>query len=635
MADANRFPSLTELTYFQWSNKTAPTPTLARAVATTDTTIYFSAAPLDKSLAVITTPFVMGAKIVTGQYKGYTVLIYCANGADGTSGLSATGSVVGIAHNGLDYTVADADTAVAIPAGSPIFCADTAVLQTLLVSALQGSRATGGNSIAIGDETTATKSIKNANAAGVKKEWLFHDGINAGYSDDGTTLVNFADVSASVLVKNSATDSTAGYLSNKQTSASGRITLTTVGGGGDEDLDFDLAMTATDAEINQALDGVSANVTATNLNTLTGGSTADGLHTHTGLPTVQFTAGETLVAGDQVYIKGLAATTLTADEDSYVEEANPTTNFGANIAIETRGTASAVKRAFIHFDISGEEASVTKAYLKVYASAAFVCSTGRKVRAYLPSGTWAESTVTYANQPGITAVVADPAADFYNNYGTGLAVYYDVTTIYNDYWSANNYGVELRWSDETGATNYSANFHSSEGATSNLRPQLIIFQDDGNYGRVYKSSSNATAAGIKGTVLVGGAAGATVTVAFDGVVEGLTGLTPYALYKADTSGGLTLATNALDAQYLALSATQAKLLDKRKEYATDILSVTQSIGDMDIALTALPAGMILDNITATSGDTVAYTQDGIFTGVTDTPSATTVGTVGITAVDIL
>lgn len=153
MADATSYPSLTELTYFQWSNPTAPTPTLARSVATDDTTVYFSAAPKDKDLAVITDPFLMGAKIVTGTYKGYTLLIYCPNGADGTDGLSATGVTVGIAHNGLDYTTADSDLAVSAPAGSPIFCADTAVLQSLMVSALQGSIATGGSDLRVGAET--------------------------------------------------------------------------------------------------------------------------------------------------------------------------------------------------------------------------------------------------------------------------------------------------------------------------------------------------------------------------------------------------------------------------------------------------------------------------------------------------
>jgi hypothetical protein len=39
-------------------------------------------------------------------------------------------------------------------------------------------------------------------------------------------------------------------------------------------------LTATAAEINQALDGISANVTDTNLNTLTGGGSADALHDH-------------------------------------------------------------------------------------------------------------------------------------------------------------------------------------------------------------------------------------------------------------------------------------------------------------------------------------------------------------------
>lgn len=55
-----------------------------------------------------------------------------------------------------------------------------------------------------------------------------------------------------------------------------------------------ISLTATATEINQALDGISANVTYTNLNTLTAGSSsnADSLHTHTGLAK-QYTQGFT------------------------------------------------------------------------------------------------------------------------------------------------------------------------------------------------------------------------------------------------------------------------------------------------------------------------------------------------------
>ena len=42
-------------------------------------------------------------------------------------------------------------------------------------------------------------------------------------------------------------------------------------------------VTTSATELNQALDGISANVTAANLNTLTGGSNADALHTHAAL----------------------------------------------------------------------------------------------------------------------------------------------------------------------------------------------------------------------------------------------------------------------------------------------------------------------------------------------------------------
>lgn len=60
-------------------------------------------------------------------------------------------------------------------------------------------------------------------------------------------------------------------------------------------------VSATEAEIDQALDGISANVTATNLNTLTAGSSSDAssLHKH-GATTMAYTAYETITTDDAV-----------------------------------------------------------------------------------------------------------------------------------------------------------------------------------------------------------------------------------------------------------------------------------------------------------------------------------------------
>lgn len=104
-------------------------------------------------------------------------------------------------------------------------------------------------------------------------------------------------------------------------------------------------VTATASEINQALDGISANVTFTNLNTLTGGGNADALHTHAGLGSdswaievfvataaqTDFILGNTPISNsEQVTIEGvkqaktvhytISGTTVTLNEGAQVGE---------------------------------------------------------------------------------------------------------------------------------------------------------------------------------------------------------------------------------------------------------------------------------------------------------------------------
>ena len=288
MSDATKLPNLTELTYFQWSNPTAPTPTLARAVSTSDTTVYFSAAPKDKDLAVITAPFLMGAKIVTGQYKGYTLLIYCPNGADGTDGLSATGVTVGIAHNGLDYTTQDSDLAVAAPAGSPIFCADTAVLQSLMVSALQGSVATGASNIRIGAESDVDITIYFENGDANPPFIRFNStNNNIEFSPDGVSTFVPGTAAGSITGRDGITV-TSGDIDVDLTDTT--VFVSTSSGAGDNGKVIRLE---SDGFFDLGFMGTGASVTPANLDTLTDGSNADALHTHTA-PSISATTAEAI-----------------------------------------------------------------------------------------------------------------------------------------------------------------------------------------------------------------------------------------------------------------------------------------------------------------------------------------------------
>lgn len=233
MADSTKYPALTELAYFQWATVAAPNPTLNAPIDSDDATLAFSSAPLDKDGAVITAPFLMGIK----TSNSYVETVYCPNGADGASGLSATGCIRGVELAGIDYTAGDSSNATSHVQGEPIFCNITAVMQAIFVNALQGvsDMATGGLDFVIGDETDSTVTIKRGNTSVLGFLRFNFSTLQTQYSNDGIAWVNLTDVSASDLVKVSANDTTPGYLNGKLV-AGDNVTLTENNDGGNETL---------------------------------------------------------------------------------------------------------------------------------------------------------------------------------------------------------------------------------------------------------------------------------------------------------------------------------------------------------------------------------------------------------------
>lgn len=237
---ATKLPTDSELKIAQWSTPTNPRPTLARGIDSDDTTIYFTVAPLDRSDAVVTAPILAGCKVLSGTKAGYIEGIYLPNGADGASGLSATGAIRGVRLDGIDYTTGDSTLAVDHNAGDPIFFLDATVFQQLLVKALQGDVATGGIGITFGTEGgdgTETITVYRSTGAGTKKgflRWLTGD-AKVQFSNDGTTWTSIDDTVSSVLFKVSSNDTTPGYAEDKIV-AGDNVTITTLNDGANETL---------------------------------------------------------------------------------------------------------------------------------------------------------------------------------------------------------------------------------------------------------------------------------------------------------------------------------------------------------------------------------------------------------------
>lgn len=186
MADATKIPKRTAIAYFKWETPSNPNPRLSQPIGATDTTIYFSVAPKDEDGAVITAPFIFQ---VTNA-SGYTEEIYCPNGANGTSGLSATGCVRGILPSGLDYTVGSATYAAAHEQDSPVRCSISPTIQSVIIDALTGvgGMQTGGTGFYMGDGTDSNIRYYFANADG-SKPYIGYDSASnqVVISNDGSS----------------------------------------------------------------------------------------------------------------------------------------------------------------------------------------------------------------------------------------------------------------------------------------------------------------------------------------------------------------------------------------------------------------------------------------------------------------
>ena len=157
MADATKLPSVSDSQYFYWASCELTRPLTA---STTDTTAYWSEQPLDEDGTLITGNFLIGAT----NRDGKTELMWVASGQVAADGLSAT-VVRGIDIAGPGYTAGSSDHVYAIESGQPVFCAITPNIQNLVIQAIQGAIASGGNQFRIGDQTAGTKTY------GIDRDW--------------------------------------------------------------------------------------------------------------------------------------------------------------------------------------------------------------------------------------------------------------------------------------------------------------------------------------------------------------------------------------------------------------------------------------------------------------------------------
>lgn len=308
--------SLPSLTFFQWSRPSAPNPRLAAPIEAATTTLTFTSAPLDRSGAVIDGGFLMGVK----NNSSYTELIYVPVGEMSVDGLTATNVIRGVRISGTDYTTGDSSYAAVHEQDSPVFCAVSAVYESILQSWVQGGVASGGAGLTIGTDSGGTTTIYRATGAGTKQgvyRWDAGTG-KAQFSNDGTNWVDQDSVAASNLVAVSAADTTPGYLSTKGVAGDG-LDESITSPAGDErwqldvdvtdfiDTSYGLTEDTNNIRINlDATPGLEFNAGALRAKIKTNGGItrdSDGLSlTQAFNPTLSFVAAETITADDAVAI---------------------------------------------------------------------------------------------------------------------------------------------------------------------------------------------------------------------------------------------------------------------------------------------------------------------------------------------
>jgi Calcineurin-like phosphoesterase len=103
--------------------------------------------------------------------------------------------------------------------------------------------------------------------------------------------------------------------------------------------------------------------------------------------------------------------TFTTNADAYVEQGNPTANFGSTTVLPTDN--SPVQRSYLRFDVSGVSGSVQSAKLRVFVTD----GTTNGPQVFASSSSWVENTINWNTQPGPTGTASDDLASISTSAG--------------------------------------------------------------------------------------------------------------------------------------------------------------------------------------------------------------------------
>ena len=322
-------------------------------LSTTDTTLYVKFYDLKDPDQIAIDPSVstINELVLNVDYSNCEIIKVDSMSYSSTTGIT-TVSINATGRNMPKYGAgAGSDTGNAHYINDEVACVWTHRPTEILNRKMAGVEATGYADFKMGNETAADQTFwfydDQANPSFIRKDsatgtlvysnngvdTLPMGGDNVYTGGDGLSLTagDFdIDLTDTVIFKSIRTDNETRVPITL--SATGKIDTSFITAGNLADYIGDV--TATMDEINQALDGISANVTAANLNTVTAGSSsnADALHSHQ-TPTKSYVAGESISTDDAVCLLPYAYEkfTQTSEDDITLGDTNATRKISTEI----------------------------------------------------------------------------------------------------------------------------------------------------------------------------------------------------------------------------------------------------------------------------------------------------------------
>jgi hypothetical protein len=210
--------------------------------------------------------------------------------------------------------------------------------------------------------------------------------------------------------------------------------------------------TATDTALPTPSETKSSTATPTNIPIPT--STATRTPTFTPVPSATPSRTSTVTpTRTSTATAGIRTFTFTPAADSYVDQSNPTTNYGTSTQVRVDG--SPLVRSYLRFNVQNLTGRIIRVTLRIYANSS--SNVGYDIR--LVTSTWSETSITYNNAPPFGSAVS-ASSPFTGGQWTTV----DVTSIIT---GNGTYNLAL-----TTASSTAISLASREAGTN--APQLII-----------------------------------------------------------------------------------------------------------------------------------------------------------------